>query len=243
VRLATRIAHGAIGRERLLASPLCFPTPGGPLVAIRGLHPGAPTSAVTALLARHAAHASPAGRVLAAELDPRVARLAALLGAASERSLDATAAALKTGTAPSGSGVAERDGLRVLASSRPAPAVAGDAAVLALLANARAAHGLVVLDAGGPADRPLPPAGLDVTVWVSEAARLRPSAISASGLGGAAGSRWVLALVTSDPGPLARPPLGWVAHELAAVVWIAADALDGRGGGTAALALARAVRG
>lgn len=64
-------------------------------------------------------------------------------------------------------------------------------------------------------------------------------------LGGASGARWVLALVSGDRGHAPnRPGMGWLARELAAVVWIPAAAVDDqRRGRRAAEALARAVRG
>jgi hypothetical protein len=233
-----------VGVRRRTLDVLAFTEPGAPLVAVCGLHGGAGATTLTALLAEHAAAASPAGRVLALEGDARAGQLAMRLGAASGLSL--AQLATERGSDP-GVPVAQRsDGLRVLAAAGPDLATAGASTLARVLAEARAAHGLCVVDAGcvrHPAAEPVL-AGADVVVWVSDPDRLTPAPFASPLVRPARGARWVLALVATNgrrTGP--RLPRA-LRDELAAVVALRGrKALEGKGARAAAEQLARAVRG
>ena len=130
---------------------LAFHRPGGPLVAVCGLAGGAGASTLAYLLARRAARHSTIP-VLLAELGSG-SGLAALTGAAAPLGLCELARAVDEERAPERP-FAEAAGLRLVASTQPgdpAPLPAG--ALERLLDDARAAHGLVVVDAGQPTAR------------------------------------------------------------------------------------------
>ena len=234
----------SLAASRSRRDALRFSEPGAPLVAVCGLHGGAGTTTLAALLAEHAAAASPAGRVLAVEGEPRAGELAGRLGAASEWSLARLAAARGSDDPAADAPVVQRaDGLRVLASAGPDLAVAGAGELAAVLAEARAAHALCVVDAGTvrqPAAEAAM-AGADVVVWVADPARLDAATFASPLVRPARGARWVLALNGATRG--ARVPRA-LRGELAAVITVRRGAaVDERGGREAAEQLARAVRG
>jgi hypothetical protein len=235
-------------RPRVRRTPinvLTFSEPGGPLVTICGLHGGAGTTTLACLLADHAAAASPAGRVLAVEADTRAAELAGRLRAPSELSLAQLALLRAGGDAPAP--VTQRaDGLRVLAAPRPDAAEAPATALAALLAEARAAHALCVVDAGNVRWRAAESAlaGADVIVWTADPARLEAGALASPLVRPARGARWVLALVpVSGPSRRRRVPRALRDDLDAVVVLPAGTALEGEAARAAADGLARAVRG
>jgi Flp pilus assembly CpaE family ATPase len=128
---------------------LAFHRPGGPLVAVCGLAGGAGTSTLAYLLARRAARHSTAP-VLLAELNPG-GGLVALVGAASSLALGELARAVDEECAPERPFAEAAPGLRLVAATElgaPDPLPSG--ALERLLDDARAAHGLVVIDAGQP---------------------------------------------------------------------------------------------
>ena len=128
---------------------LAFHRLGGPLVAVCGLAGGAGTSTLAYLLARRAARHSTVP-VLLTELDPG-GGLVALVGAAAPLGLRALAQAVDEKCAPQRPFAEAAAGLRLVASAEagdPGPLPLG--ALEQLLADARAAHGLVVVDAGQP---------------------------------------------------------------------------------------------
>jgi len=128
---------------------LAFYRPGGPLVAVGGLAGGAGTSTLAYLLARRAARHSTVP-VLLAELDPG-GGLVALAGAASSLALGELARAVDEECAPDRPFAEVVAGLRLVASTEagdPGPLPVG--VLERLLDDARAAHGLVVVDAGQP---------------------------------------------------------------------------------------------
>ena len=127
---------------------LAFHRPGGPLVAVCGLAGGAGTTTLAYLLARRAARHSTVP-VLLTELDPG-GGLVALAGAAAPLGLCELARAVDEERPPERP-FTEAAGLRVVASTEPGdsrPLPVG--ALQRLLDDARAAHGLVVVDAGQP---------------------------------------------------------------------------------------------
>ena len=138
---------GAAGVGRAGVRALAFDTVGGPIVAICGLTGGAGTSTFALLLARLAASDS-AAPILLAETDPMRAGLAVLTGRATPRPLVALAQDVIDDRQPAETFVELEPGLRLIAAEpQPATATARDALDL-LLAQARDAHGLVVLDCG-----------------------------------------------------------------------------------------------
>jgi Flp pilus assembly CpaE family ATPase len=127
---------------------LAFHRPGGPLVAVCGLAGGAGTSTLAYLLARRAARHSTAP-VLLAELEAG-GGLVALAGAASSLGLCELARAVDEERPPERP-FTEAAGFRLVASTQPgAPDPLPVGALERLLDDARAAHGLVVIDAGQP---------------------------------------------------------------------------------------------
>jgi cellulose biosynthesis protein BcsQ len=138
-----RAARAGHAGERALA----FDTVGGPVVAICGLTGGAGTSTLALLLARQAASDS-AAPILLAETDPMRAGLAVLTGRATPRPLLALAQDVIDDRQPTDAFVELEHGLRLIAAE-PQPATATPRGALdLLLAQARDAHGLVVLDSG-----------------------------------------------------------------------------------------------
>lgn len=127
------------------ATGLCFPCLGGPLVVVCGLHGGAGTSTLAHALAAQAAAESPCP-VLLCETDASAGDIGALTGVTSPCSLSELALEFQAGRRPSRSPYALADSLRVIAAA-PSAGVDGGA-VPALVAGARAQHGLTVVDAG-----------------------------------------------------------------------------------------------
>ncbi len=146
--IAARIAlPRAAPRDNAQAHGLAFDEVGGPLVAVCGLAGGAGTSTLALLLARHAAAAS-AAPVLLTEADPLRAGLAVLTGRATPHPLSDLAQRVADNTAPAETFLELEPGLRLVAAAprRCAPADLSD--VRNLLDEARAAHGLVIVDCG-----------------------------------------------------------------------------------------------
>jgi cellulose biosynthesis protein BcsQ len=138
-----RAARAGHAGERALT----FDTVGGPVVAICGLTGGAGTSTLALLLARLAA-ADSAAPILLAETDPMRAGLAVLTGRATPRPLVTLAQDVIDDRQPAEAFVQLEARLRLIAAEpQPAQGAARDALDL-LLAKARDAHGLVVLDCG-----------------------------------------------------------------------------------------------
>jgi hypothetical protein len=127
-------------------SALSFDRVGGPLVAVCGLVAGAGTSTLAYALAERAARDS-AAPVLACEADPTAGGLAALADEATPHPLSELAFRLVEGRPPVTPFVTLPSGLRLIASAPRRVALPG-AAALPLLRDARAAHGLVVVDCG-----------------------------------------------------------------------------------------------
>lgn len=132
------------------AAPPCglaFNRAGGPLVAVCGLAGGAGTSTLALALARQAARESTAD-VLLCEADSRAGGLAAAAGVRSQLSLgELAAAALEGGALPTPPFAMRDSGLRVIASG-PGSALGQRDQLHSVLEEARAAHGLVVVDGG-----------------------------------------------------------------------------------------------
>ena len=127
---------------------LAFHRPGGPLVAVCGLAGGAGTSTLAYLLARRAARHSTVP-VLLAELEAG-GGLVALAGAASSLGLCELARAVDEERPPE-TPFTEAAGLRLVAATETgAPDPFPTGALARLLDDARAAHGLVVVDGGQP---------------------------------------------------------------------------------------------
>jgi pilus assembly protein CpaE len=197
----------AAGREAL--DGLAFDDRGGPLVAVCGLVGGAGASTLAYLLARRAARHSSAP-VLLAELQER-GGLAALTGAAAPLALRELAHAVEQGLEPDRPFAELAGGLRLVASDRPrlGEPVAGTA-LARLLADARDAHGLVVLDAGPPGgpdyDTLLAAATHSLFVLPATAAALRHAALLEPGgvFDGAAATRSALVAVATHPGRSAK---------------------------------------
>ncbi len=127
------------------ASPLAFDELGGPLVAVCGLAGGAGTSTLAWLLAREVA-ASSTAPILLTETDPLHGGLAALTGRATPHPLIELARHVAEHEAPGETFAELEPGLRLIAA-QPRHRVPVDRdAFLGLLAEARAAHGLVTVD-------------------------------------------------------------------------------------------------
>lgn len=178
------IARGGPAEPRT-ACGLAFDQPGGPVVAVVGLVGGAGTSTISHALARQAAGESRAP-VLLTESDPAGVGLAALTGAVSPMCLDELARRRAAGEPPGRSFIEPEPGFRVLASpQRRRWSELGDE-VPALLSEARAAHGLVVIDCGVIGARtPLVTAAVTHLLWALPATRIavqRAAVLSSHGL-------------------------------------------------------------
>lgn len=146
----TAIATGTHPRStrrdpRTSARGLAFDELGGPLVAVCGLAGGAGTTTLTLLLARHIAAASTAP-ILLTEADPAHGGLAVLAGRATPHPLLDLAQQMANRAAPAETFLELEPGLRLVAATprhRHAPDPDG---MRALLGEARAAHGLVIVD-------------------------------------------------------------------------------------------------
>ena len=130
-----------------IASGPAFDELGGPLVAVCGLAGGAGVSTLALLLARQAARES-AAPVLVTEADPLRAGLAALAGQAAPHPLVELAQHVAEDAAPSDAFIELEPGLRLVAAMPRHFSTPDREAVGALLAEARAAHGLVIVDCG-----------------------------------------------------------------------------------------------
>lgn len=119
----------------------------GPLVAVCGLVGGAGTSTLALALARRAA-AHSSVPVLVTETSPERGGLAVLTGRASPLCLRELAGELAAGRQPAQAFVELERGLRLVAAAPRVAAAAQSDQVAGLLAQARAAHGLVVVDCG-----------------------------------------------------------------------------------------------
>jgi len=131
----------------VLASALAFDELGGPLVAVCALAGGAGASTLALLLARQAA-ASSAVSVLLAEADPLRGGLAALTGHAAPHPLVELAQRVAEDAAPAETFLELEPGLRLVAAAPRRCETPDPEAVRALLGEARAAHGLVIVDCG-----------------------------------------------------------------------------------------------
>jgi Flp pilus assembly CpaE family ATPase len=147
-RLAQR-RNGARAAARASDGPLAFHGLGGPLVAVCGLTGGAGASTLAYLLARRAAPNS-SGPVLVAELGA-AGGLAALAGRASPLGLAELAQAASENASVTEPFAQLEHDLRLVASApRPETPPATAEALSSLLRDARAAHGLVIVDTGPP---------------------------------------------------------------------------------------------
>lgn len=142
--VATRISAPALVRRRR-AVGLAFDELGGPLVAVCGLAGGAGTTTVALLLAHHAAAASTAP-ILLTEADPLRPGLAALTGAATAHPLIDLAQQTANDNTPTETFLELEPGLRLIAATPRRNTTTDAGAVRALLDEARAAHGLVIVD-------------------------------------------------------------------------------------------------
>lgn len=142
-RIPLAVTHGTRGGARGLA----FDELGGPLVAICGLVGGAGTSTLALLLARQAATESSAP-ILLTESDTQRAGLAGLTGHATPHSLDALASQRSEDHVPAETFAEIEPGLRLVAGTPHQQTPAPPDALDALLAEARDAHGLVIVDRG-----------------------------------------------------------------------------------------------
>lgn len=127
---------------------LDFSRPGGPLVAIAGLTGGAGASTLAHLLATAAASASRSTPVLLAETGGPRASLSLLAGVAGRRSLADVALDVEAGRSSDGPLFeVAAEGLRVIAAvPRFEPSCGSESSVQMVLDDARAAHGLTVVD-------------------------------------------------------------------------------------------------
>jgi len=121
----------------------------GPLVAVCGLVGGAGTTTLALALARHAA-AHSGVPVLLTETSPERGGLAVLTSRASPLCLRELAGELAAGQQPTEAFVELEPGLRLVAAAPRTAAAAQPDQLSGLLAQARAAHGLVVVDCGQP---------------------------------------------------------------------------------------------
>jgi hypothetical protein len=141
-RARARGTAGAAGE-----APLAFHSPGGPLVAVCGLVGGSGASTLSYLTARRAARHSSVPVLLAESQDQ--GELAALTGAAGPVGLRELALAVDRQIELGPPFSELPGGLRLVASPRLAATEGASAAALErVLGDARAAHGLTVVDAG-----------------------------------------------------------------------------------------------
>ncbi len=132
-------------RSRASTVGVAFDELGGPVVALCGLTGGAGTTALALLLAQHAAAAG-SSPVLVTESEARRG-LALRAGRATPHSLRALAARAAEGKTPADAFTELAPGLRLVATAGQVDRVA-EASLEGLLGQARAAHGLVVIDCG-----------------------------------------------------------------------------------------------
>jgi hypothetical protein len=130
-----------------VACGLAFHAAGGPLVAVCGLVGGSGASTLALCLARQAARESHAP-VLLTEATGHCAGLTVLTGSATPHSLATLARQLAAGQTPEHTFTELDPGLRLIAAA-PRRETSADAQQLrALLDEARAAHGIVIVDCG-----------------------------------------------------------------------------------------------
>jgi hypothetical protein len=134
-------------RAEALSCGLAFDDPGGPVVAVCALVGGSGASTLAYALARQAARES-AAPVLLADSDARRAGLAVIAGKASPLCMQRLARDIAHGHAPERAFVQLDGGPRMIASAPNAVPPAAPAELRALIEDARAAHGLVVVDCG-----------------------------------------------------------------------------------------------
>jgi Flp pilus assembly CpaE family ATPase len=145
--IAARIPLRTPARSRSTASPLAFERTGGPLVALCGLAGGAGTTTLALMLA-HAAAAESSAPVLLTEFATDSGGLAAATGQTGPASLATLARRVADGEVPQEAFVELAPRLRLIATA-PATLPSPDPdALRALLEQARAAHGLTILDCG-----------------------------------------------------------------------------------------------
>lgn len=145
--VAARLAPVRIAaRPRAATGDLAFDRLGGPVVAICGLAGGVGSSTLALALARQAAADSRTPVLLADAAG--TAGLASMAGARSPQSLGAIARALADGDQPKETFIEFPSGLRLIATDPERPTTVETAAVHGLLAQAKEAHGLVVIDCG-----------------------------------------------------------------------------------------------
>jgi MinD-like ATPase involved in chromosome partitioning or flagellar assembly len=140
-----RITAPALTRRRRAGAALAFDELDGPLVAVCGLTGGAGTTTLALLLAHQAAAAS-AAPILLTEADPVRPGLAALTGAATPHPLIELAQQTANDAAPQETFLELEPRLRLIAAAPRPSTTTAPAAVQALLSEARAAHGLVIVD-------------------------------------------------------------------------------------------------
>ena len=206
--VAARIPLRKAARSRSTAGALAFDRTGGPLVAVCGLAGGAGTTTLALMLARKAAAESSAP-VLLTELASDTGGLAAATGRAGPVSLAALARCVADGEVPQETFVELAPRLRLIATA-PTTHTPPDPEVLrALLEQARAAHGLTIIDCGtDPAAARAVSRHASHVVWTMPAT---PAGVSrARGLLASdvvpppGGAREVLAAVASDCRPNVR---------------------------------------
>jgi hypothetical protein len=151
--IATRLPMPWPTRTRAVAATgLRFDRLGGPLVAVCGLVGGAGASTLAMAIAHKAATES-ATPVLLTEANGGGADMAALAGRAGPHSLLSLAGEVAQGGAPARTFIEIAPRLRLLASAPGRSPEVEASAVQALLRDARAAHGLVVVDCGSEPSR------------------------------------------------------------------------------------------
>jgi Flp pilus assembly CpaE family ATPase len=134
-------------RADAAACGLAFDATNGPLVAVCGLVGGSGASTLALCLARQAASESHAP-VLLTETDAQRAGLAVLAGCATPHSLPALAQRVADGQAPEQTFAELAPRLRIIAAAPTRATPTDPGALLGLLGEARAAHGLVLVDCG-----------------------------------------------------------------------------------------------
>jgi MinD-like ATPase involved in chromosome partitioning or flagellar assembly len=156
------------------AAALSFTRADGPLLALAGVCGGAGTTTLAYLLAAAAARASTAP-VLLADAGGPAASVAAIARATSPLSLPALAELIERGERPTQRLFASGEhGLRILATAPRLDESVSENGVRAVLAQARSAHALTIVDAGTltrPVERAVLAEGSHVA-WVLPASRL-----------------------------------------------------------------------
>lgn len=142
-----RIPSSRVARAHEAACGLAFHRTGGPLVAICGLTGGAGTTTVAHLLARQAATESTVP-VLLTETTENRAGLATVTGRATPHPLSVLAKHIADDVSPTDTFVQVQPRLRLVAAPPRNGADPDPDLLSALLAHAREAHGLVVVDCG-----------------------------------------------------------------------------------------------